>query len=105
MGADNPKKANLPTLQEVFCTCEKCGHEFSSWLRREVSGVPSLVDREGNLIYDLVLCCKFCGTVFHWHTKDRSIQENSKIYQDLFEALESALHAPVERRKNEPTVE
>lgn len=78
---------SMPTVQEQRILCQKCGHESTSFLRRDINGVVSLIDRDGDVVYDLVKVCHYCGELFHWHSKEKTLQENSKAYQDLFELL------------------
>lgn len=94
----------VPPVEENPCTCETCGHVFQSYLYRAVGVVNrSLVDRDGNIVFDLVVVCKYCSTVFHWHTKEKSMQEMSKNYQSMFELLET-LHSPGIERPSESAI-
>lgn len=100
---------SVPAVEENPCACEKCGHVFLSYLHRVVNKDKLLIDRDGNVVFDLVVTCKYCNTVFHWHSKEKTMQEMSKNYQDMFELLQT-LHAPsvVSRGESaiiEPTIE
>lgn len=81
----------FPTVDEKQVLCNKCGHVFASYLWRAVeteSGkADTLVDRDNDVIYDLVKVCHYCGEVFHYHTKEKTMVRHSAIYQDAFETL------------------
>lgn len=85
----------LTMVEEMVVTCRKCGHVFQGYLHRKIGGESALIDRDGDVIYDLVKTCHFCGEVFHWHSSYRTMQETSKIYHDLFDLLQT-LYAPTE---------
>jgi transcription elongation factor Elf1 len=84
---------SLPDVKECPITCETCGHESVSFLKRDVNGALSLVDRDGDIVYDLVKACRYCGGMFHWHSKEKTLQENAKIYQEMIGLL-SELNKP-----------
>ena len=85
-------------MEERPVACERCGHEFLSYIYRVVNGDEEiLVDRDNDVVYDLVKVCRFCRTVFHWHTKDRTIQKHTEAYQTLFPML----FAPALEAENE----
>lgn len=81
-----------PAVEDNPVLCRQCGREFSSYMYRKVTAgeedAVSMVDRDGELIYDLVKVCR-CGSVFHWHTKEATIVKNSSVYQTAFEQLMS----------------
>lgn len=94
----------VPVVEENPCRCEKCGHVFMSYLHRVIGQENKvLIDRDGNVIFDLVVTCKYCITVFHWHTKEKTMQEMSKNYQSMFELLET-LHSPGIERPSESAI-
>ncbi len=84
----------MPAVNDKPVLCQQCGREFGSYVYRIVvvdggNQAVSLVDRDGDQVYDLVKVCKSCSTVYHWHTKEKTIAENSRIYQTAFEQLMS----------------
>lgn len=83
----------LPSFRDDLVVCEKCGREFQSYrfrvLMSDGAEVRTLIDRDNDVIYDLVKVCRSCSTVFHWHTKEAAIKHNSAVYQTAFEQLMS----------------
>ena len=48
------------TVEERPVACERCGHEFLSYIYRVVNGDEEiLVDRDNDVVYDLVKVCRF----------------------------------------------
>ena len=82
----------VPAVEDNPVLCRQCGRQFNSFMYRKVTAggedAVSMVDRDGELIYDLVKVCR-CGVVFHWHTKEQTIVKNSSVYQTAFEQLMS----------------
>ncbi len=82
-----------PTVEDNPVLCKQCGRQYSSYMYRVVNAgeeqAVSLIDRDNCVVYDLVIVCFSCSTVFYWHTKEKTLQENSKVYQTAFEQLMS----------------
>lgn len=91
----------LPALDEAPVLCKKCGHKFSSYLSRTIGGETCLIDRDGNVIFDLVVTCRFCKDVFHWHSSTKEMQKMATAYQDMFDVLMKSLYAPGNSHKTE----
>ena len=88
----------VPTVDDKPVTCEKCGHEFKSFMYRVVTTEQgetlTLIDRDNDVVYDLVKVCHYCRTVFHYHTKEKTLIQHSAIYQSAFEKLMSHYQPP-----------
>lgn len=92
-----------PPLPSLFVDepvlCDKCGREFSIVIYRVVTvddvQVRTLIDRDGDVVYELVKVCKSCKTVFHWHSKEQAMVKAEAVYQMAFDLL-NALYQPAE---------
>jgi hypothetical protein len=77
----------------VYCA-GKCERQFTSyrWRMVHVHGVETrvLVDRDGFVIYDMVLVCS-CGSVFHHHTKDETLRRHAEAYRETVSAYEKLM--------------
>ena len=87
----------LTTVEEMIVPCRKCGHVFQCYIQRKIGGESALIDRDGDVIFDLVKTCHYCKEVFHWHSNTRQMQETSAIYHELFDLLQT-IYAPTERK-------
>lgn len=81
----------LPTVDDTLVKCGKCPREFGSYRWRKFTAsegeVRVLVDRDGLVIYDLVLVCS-CGVVFHHHTKEETLKKHAELYRSALSAYE-----------------
>lgn len=86
-----PDSPAVPTVDDQVVRCGKCPREFLSYRWRIMKVFDGearvMVDRDGLVIYDLVLVCS-CGTVFHHHTKEETLKKHAQVYQSALSAFE-----------------
>lgn len=84
----------LPTVDDTVVKCSKCEREFMSYRWRIFTGSEGaakvLVDRDGLVLYDLVLVCS-CKTVFHHHTKEETLKRHAEMYQSALSTYEKLM--------------
>lgn len=71
--------------------CRSCEHVFKSFRLREIGTgktVTVLSDLDGVMIYDLVMVCPRCKDVYHWHSKDSAIRDNTYAFERLMRHYE-----------------
>ena len=88
MPETNPVK---PAVDDTIVKCSRCEREFMSYRWRIMKVAKGearvLVDRDGLVIYDLVLVCS-CSVVFHHHTKEETLKKHAELYQSALSAYE-----------------
>lgn len=83
-----------PKVDDTVVKCAKCERQFNSYRWRifkvNEGEAKVLVDRDGLVIYDLVLVCS-CSTVFHHHTKEETLKRHAELYQSALDAYEKLM--------------
>lgn len=85
---------NPVAVDDTLVSCKHCEREFNSyrWRIFKIADGEArvLVDRDGFVLYDLVLVCS-CGTVFHHHTKEDTLKKHAELYQSALSAYEKLM--------------
>lgn len=79
---DDPK----PQPQDQPVRCRECDKVFKGFVYKIVPTtleITVLVDADGDTVYDLVKVCGKCKAVFHWHTSDKTIKQNTEAFERL----------------------
>ncbi len=81
-----------PKVEDHPVRCRKCDRVFKGYVYKIVptaKEITVLTDADGDVVYDLVKTCGKCQTVYHWHSNDKTLEENTKKFQILMETLYS----------------
>jgi hypothetical protein len=82
---DQPSPKPAPAVENHVVRCRQCERVFAGFTYKIVptaNEVTLLLDADGDTVYDLVKVCK-CKVVFHWHTNDKTIRDNTAAFERL----------------------
>lgn len=89
-----------PNPQEQPVRCRQCDRVFKGYVYKIVptaKEITVLLDADGDTVYDLVKVCVKCGAVYHWHTSDKTIKDNTAAFERLmahYQRRQSAIIKP-----------
>ena len=80
------EKTQSPLYVEHPVRCRQCDRVFGGYVYRIVNTakeVTLLLDADGDTVYDLVKVCGKCKTVYHWHSNDKTLRDNTAAFERL----------------------
>ena len=82
-----------PKVSDQPVRCRQCDRVFGGYVYKIVPTareVTVLVDADGDTVYDLVKVCGKCKAVYHWHSSDKQIRDNTAAFERLMNHYQNA---------------